>query len=67
MVFMHANKVNNTFECNLLHDIINTPKHTKKSNIHYSHVLHRCMNTRKGKSRSKTFETYWTVYAVPRF
>ena len=52
---IHDNEVNNIYECNLLHDIINPPKMTKFLNIHYSPILHVCMNTRKSKSKFKNF------------
>ena len=29
MTCIHDNKVNNMNECNLIHDMINPPKHTK--------------------------------------
>ena len=32
MTCIHDNEVNNIAECNLLHDIINPPKRTKKLN-----------------------------------
>ena len=44
-------KLKNKAECNLLHDIINTPKRAKKINSHYSPILHGCINTRKGKAK----------------
>ena len=46
---IHDNEVNNITEFNLLHDIINNSKHNKNINSHYSPILHRCMNTRKGR------------------
>ena len=49
MTRIHDKEVNKISECNLLHDIINTPKRAKNLNIHYSHILHGCINTRKGK------------------
>ena len=52
---IHDNEVNNIAECNLLPDIINTPKLTKNLNIHYYTILHGCMNTIKGKSEFKNF------------
>ena len=55
MTRIHNNEVNNIAECNLLHDIINPPKRAKILNIHYSHILHGCMNTRKGKEKFKNF------------
>ena len=40
-------------ECNLIYDIINPIKRANKLNSHYSHILHVCMNTRKGKAKFK--------------
>ena len=48
MTRIHNNEANNIAECNLLHDIINPPKRAKILNSDYSHILHVCMNTRKG-------------------
>ena len=53
MKYIHDNEVKNTAECNLLHDIINTPKRAKILNIHYYPILHVCMNTRKGRAKFK--------------
>ena len=55
MISIHKNKVKNIAKCNILHDIINTPKCTKNLNSHYSSIIHGCMNTRKGKSELKNF------------
>ena len=55
MTCIHDNKVNNISEFDLLHNIINPPKLAKKLNIHYYHILHGCMNTRKGKANFKNF------------
>ena len=52
---IHENKVNKIAECNLLHIIINPSKRTKNLNIHYSHILHGCINTRKGTEKFKNF------------
>ena len=43
--FIHDNEVNKIAEFNLLHDILNPSTRTKYINIHYSPVLHGCMNT----------------------
>ena len=51
MTCLHNNEVKNIAECNLLYDIINRPKHGKKLNSHYYHIIHGCMNTRKGKAK----------------
>ena len=55
MTRIHNNEVNNISEFNLLHNIINPPKRTKKLNSHYSPILHVCMNIRKGKAKFKNF------------
>ena len=55
MTRIHNNEVNNTSECNSLHEIINPPKCAKNLNSHYSPILHVCMNTRKGKAKFKNF------------
>ena len=52
---IHANKVNNISQCNLLHDKINPSNHTKHLNIHYYPILHGCMDTHKGKTEFKDF------------
>ena len=52
---IHDNEVNKISECNLLHDIINYPRRAKILNIHYSPIIHVCMNTRKGKSKFNNF------------
>ena len=51
----HNNEVKNIYERNLLRDIINPPKRAKHLNSHYSHILHGCMNTRKGRVKFKDF------------
>ena len=55
MTFIHDNKANNITECNLLHDILNPPKRIENLNIHYSYILHGCMNTIKGRARFNNF------------
>ena len=52
---MRNNEVKSTAECNLLHDIINTPKSATNLNIRYSPILHVYMNTRKGRVKIKNF------------
>ena len=64
MTRIHNNEVNNIAECNLLHDIINTPRRTKNLNMPYPHILYLCMNTRKGRAKFKTFGFYWIVDVV---
>ena len=61
------NKVNIIAQFNLLHDIISPYKCTKHINIHHYHILHKCMNTCKGRANYKTFKYYLMVYVVPRF
>ena len=53
---MHNKKLNNIAECNLIHDIINSPKLTKTLNSYYSPILHWCMNNIKGKAKFKNFQ-----------
>ena len=53
MTRIHNNELKNIAECILLHDIINTPKLTKKLNSHYSSIIYGCMNTRKGIAKFK--------------
>ena len=53
MMHIHEKELNKIAECNLLHDIINSPKLTNFLNIHYSPILHACMNNRKGKAKFK--------------
>ena len=55
MTRIHDNKVNKISEYNLLHDIINPPKFSKKLSSHYSPILHGCMNTRKCEAKFKKF------------
>ena len=55
MTRAYDNEVNNISELNVLHDIINPSKHTENLNIYYSHIIHVCMNTRKGKTKFKNF------------
>ena len=55
MTCIHENEVSKIFECNLLHDILNPFKRTKKLNIYYCAILHGCMNTWKGKAKLKNF------------
>ena len=52
---INDNKVNNVFECNLPHDMLNPYKHTKNINSHYSPILHVCMDTRNIKARFNNF------------
>ena len=55
MNHIHDNKVNNIAECNLLHVIFNSSKHTKSLNSHYYLILRGCMNKRRGKAKSNIF------------
>ena len=56
MIHIHEKEVNKISEYNLLHDIINPPKRAKNLNSHHSPILHRFMNTRKGKAKFKNFQ-----------
>ena len=47
--------VNNISEWNLLYGILNTSKHTKNINIHYSPILHGYMDILGGKAKFKNF------------
>ena len=49
-------KVDKLSECNLLHNIINTPKHTKSLNTHSSNIIQGWMNTKMGKEKFKNFQ-----------
>ena len=66
MTRLQNKEVKDIAECNLLHDIINPPKRAKILNIHYSPILHGCMNTIKGREKLKKFISYWTVDVVLR-
>ena len=48
---IHSNKVNNIYEFNLLHDILNPYKRTKNINIHYSPFLCGRMNIHEVKAK----------------
>ena len=52
---MHKDKVNKILEWNLLHDILKPSKNNKNINIHYSPILHGCMNTRNGREKINIF------------
>ena len=54
-MLIHGKEVNEIVECNLLYDIINTPKRAKRFIICLYHILHGCMNTRRGKSKYNNF------------
>ena len=53
--YIHDDKANNIFELILLHDILNPSKCTKDINRHDFHIIHRCMNTRRGKTKILDF------------
>ena len=55
MTRIHDDKVNKIYECNLLDDIIISPKHTKTLNSHDSPILNGCMNIRKVRAKFKNF------------
>ena len=66
MNHMHDNEVNNIYELNLLHDIINPPKHTK---ILIATTILFCVDVlilERVKQSLRTFESYWIVDVVPR-
>ena len=58
MIYIYGNEVNNISEFNLIHDIIHPTKCAKNINIHYSPILHGCMNTRKGRAKFKNYPSY---------
>ena len=53
---IHDNEVNPISECNLLHDILNTYEHEKRTNYHYFPILHGCINPRRVKTRYENFQ-----------
>ena len=53
---VYAKKVTKLSKCNLLHDILNTPKRTKLLNSRYYPILQGFMNILKGKAKFKTFQ-----------
>ena len=54
MIHINDKEVNKISKWDLLHDIINPPKRAKILNIHYSPILHGCMNTRKCRAKFKS-------------
>ena len=50
---IHDNKIDNISERNVLHGKTNYSKCTKYINIHYSPILHGCMNKRRGGAKYK--------------
>ena len=56
MIHIHKKEVNKTSEYNLIHDIINNPKHAKNLNSHYYPIIHVCMNNRRGEAKFKNFQ-----------
>ena len=56
MTRIYDNEVNKISECNSLYDKINPCKRTKILNIHYSPIMHECINNRKGGANFKNFQ-----------
>ena len=56
MTRINEKEVNKIAGCNLLHDMINTTKIAKILNIHYSPIIHGCINTRHGRAKFKNFQ-----------
>ena len=56
MTCIHGNKENKLAEWDLLHDILNPTKRTKK-NSQYSPIIQGYMNTRRVKDKFKEFIT----------
>ena len=53
MMPMHNDKVNKISEFNLLHDIINPPKHNRNLHRHYYPIGYGCIHTREGREKLK--------------
>ena len=53
MICINENGVNKIYECNLLNDILNPSTRAKNLNIHYSPILHGCINTQNGRAKIK--------------
>ena len=53
MTCIHGRKVNEIYEYNLLHYILNPPKRDKILIINYSPITHGYMNTRMGRKKFK--------------
>ena len=51
IIYIQDNEVKNIAECNLLHDIIITPKSTKNINSHYSPIINGCIKIKRGKAK----------------
>ena len=66
MTRINDKELNKIAEYNLIHDMINSPKHAKNLNIHYSPILHGCMNTRRGKAKFKNFRILLDIFLVPQ-
>ena len=58
LIHIHDNEVNNITECNLLHYITKSTKRAKNINRHNSHIIHGCINTRKGIEKFKNSDLY---------
>ena len=50
---IHDNDVNNIAEWDLLNDTLFLSKYTKNNNNNYSRIIHRCMNTCRGRDEYK--------------
>ena len=66
MIYKNYKEANKIAESNLLHDIIIPTKHAKKSNSHYSPILHGCMYTRIGIVGFNNFRTLLDSGFSPR-
>ena len=64
---IHDNAVNDIAECNVIHNVINPYKHTINTNSHYYPILHGCTNTRRGRTKYKTFPISYIVDVVSLF
>ena len=58
MTCIHENEVNIMAQYNLLHDIINNSKRTKKLKIHHSPIWNGYINTQKDRAN---FNNFWIL------
>ena len=64
MNYIHENKVNKKYECNLLHAIINHYKRTRILRSHYSPIIHVCMNTKGVEKILRMFKSNCVVDVI---
>ena len=66
MNLIHDKKLKIIFECNLLHDILNTSKRTKNINIHYSTFYMDVWVHVEANIYLILFEYFWIVDVFPK-